>query len=118
MRRREPGPAPDVFEAFADRVDVPEERRRAIPPVRALARSAGLTLGLMLLTSLGFIGGAWLAAQRTPDLAYTTVIWEGVVVLAWCVLWGLLAGASALAVGVVAVALPWVRRQRAGQRPS
>lgn len=118
MRRREPGPAPDVFEAFADRVEDPEERRGAVPPVRTLARSAGLTLALMVLTSLGFIGGAWLAAERTPDLEYTSVLWEGVVVLAWCGLWGLLGAASALAVGVVAVALPWVRRQRARHRPS
>jgi hypothetical protein len=118
MRRREPGPAPDVFEAFADRVEDPEERRGAVPPIGTLARSAGLTLALMVLTSLGFIGAAWLAAQHLPDLAYATVVWEGVAVVVWCGLWGLLGAAAALAAVVVVVAVPWVRRQRAHHRPS
>ncbi|NHA66522.1 hypothetical protein [Phycicoccus flavus] len=112
MRRRTEGQEPDLFESFADTDDAAEPEG-GLPPARTLARSAGVTVVLMVLASLGFIGAAWLASRHTPDVQYTSLFWEGLVLLVWGGLWGLLGGAGALSVGVVAVALPWVRRQRA-----
>lgn len=112
MPRHPRGPVPDVFEAFADRVEDAPGRADALPAGRHLARSAGLTVLLMVLGGLGTIGGAWVASGHTPDLAYTTLLWEGLALVLWCGLWGLLSGASTLALGVLVVALPWVRRRR------
>lgn len=112
--RRSDGHRPDLFEDFAHRVEAEDESPGRMPGAGTIARSAGVTVALMVLASLGAIGGAWFAAGHTPDVEYTTVIWEGVVVLLWSGLWGLLSGAAALAVGLVLVALPWVRRQRSG----
>lgn len=112
MQRRGDTSEPDLFESFADTVGDDEEPG-GLPQAGTLARSAGVTVSLMVLTSLGAIGGAWLASDHPPDVAWTSIVWEGVVLLLWCGLWGLLGGAAALALGVVAVALPWVRRQRA-----
>lgn len=116
MPRHRPGPTPDVFEAFADRVEEPAGQDVAGPlTVGAMARSASLTIGLMVVTGLGAIGGGWLAADHTPDIQYTNLAWEGLVLVVWCGLWGLLAGASTLAIAFVAVGLPWARRQRRAQ---
>lgn len=112
MRRRAAGPVPDVFETFAHRVDSGDERAVAIPAAGAVARSAGITVGLMVLTSVAFVAGAWVAGRTRPELVFTNLFWEGVAVAAWSLLWGTLAAAAVLAVAVVAVGLPWVRRQR------
>jgi hypothetical protein len=113
MRSRTPGPVPDVFEAFADRVEDHGGGRGAdAPSVGTVARSAGVTVGLMVLTGIGFVSGAWLASLATPDLAWANPLWEGLAFLLWCATWGALAAVTLLAVGVVAVGLPWVRRQR------
>ena len=82
-----------------------------------MARSTGLTVGLMVLTALGFVAGAWLAAGAVPDVGWVNPLWEGLAFLLWCAVWGVLAAALVLAVAVVAVGLPWVRRQR-GARPT
>jgi hypothetical protein len=112
MRRRSSRPVPDVFETFAHRVDAPEDAPSAAPGRATVARSAGITLGLMVLTSLAFVGGAGLAGRSRPDLVYSSLLWEGVAITAWSVLWGTLAAMGVLAIGVLAVGLPWVRRQR------
>lgn len=112
MPRHRPGPVPDVFEAFPDRVEDAGAAGDDLPAGWSLARSAGLTVVLMVLTGLGAIGGAWVASGHTPDIAYTTLLWEGVALVLWCGLWGLLSGAGTLAAGVLVVALPWVRRRR------
>ncbi len=112
MRRSSPGPAPDVFETFAHRVE--DDRGRAGPAASAgtLARSAGATVGLMVLTALGFVLGAWLASHVVPDIGWVNPLWEGLAFLLWCGVWGTISAGVLLAVGVVAVGLPWVRRQR------
>jgi hypothetical protein len=112
MRRRSRGPVPDVFETFAHRVDSDDEGAIAVPAAGDVARSAGITVGLMVLTSVAFVAGAWLAGRARPELVFTNLFWEGVVIAAWSLLWGALAAAAVLAVAVVAVGLPWVRRQR------
>jgi len=100
-----------VFEAFAHRVDTTAEGATTVP-VGTVARSAGITVALMVLTSLGFVGGAWLAGRAQPDLVYANLLWEGVAITAWAVVWGTFAAMAVLAVGVVAIGLPWARRQR------
>ena len=112
MRRRSPGPVPDVFETFAHRVDAGDDGPMAVPGAGDVARSAGITVGLMALTSVAFVAGAWLAGRFRPELVFTNLFWEGVAIAAWSFLWGALAAAAVLAVAVVAVSLPWVRRQR------
>lgn len=112
MRRRPSRPVPDVFETFAHRIEDDEQAARSKPAVGAVARSAGITVGLMVLTSLAFVGGAWVAGSRPPDLAYSHLLWEGVVVALWSLAWGALAAMAVLAIGVLVVGMPWVRRQR------
>ena len=118
MPRRPSRPVPDVFETFAHRVDSDEEAELAAPTAGAVARSAGITVGLMVLTSVAFVAGAWLAGRARPDLVFTNLFWEGVAIAAWSFLWGALAAAAVLAVGVVAVGMPWVRRQREARATS
>jgi hypothetical protein len=89
-----------------------------VPAAGAVARSAGITVGLMVLTSVAFVGGAWLAGRVRPELVFTNLFWEGVAIAAWSFLWGALAAAAVLAVGVVAVGVPWVRRQRGARATS
>ena len=115
MRRRPSRPVPDVFEAFPDRVDSGHERSYDTPRAVSMARSVGITVGLMVLTSLAFVAGAWLAGRVRPELVFANLLWEGVAITAWSVGWGLLAAMVVLSIGVVAVGLPWVRRQR-GER--
>lgn len=118
MRRRSNRPTPDVFEAFAHRVEREDEGAPAMPPAAAVARSAGIGVALMVLTSLAFVGGAWLAGLHLPDLDYSNLLWEGLAIAVWSLAWGALAAAAVLAVGVVAVGLPWVRRQREARATS
>lgn len=118
MRRRPTRPTPDVFETFRHRVERDEDGREDVPAAATVARSAGITVGLMVLTSLAFVGGAWLAGQRRPDLAYSNLLWEGVAITVWSLAWGALSAAAVLAAGVVVVALPWLRRQRGARATS
>ena len=115
MRRRPARPVPDVFETFAHRVISDDGPTGAGPAVASVARSAGITVGLMVLTSFAFVAGAWLAGKVRPDLVFANLLWEGIAITVWSVAWGALAAMSVLAAGVVAVGLPWVRRQR-GER--
>lgn len=112
MRRRTPRPVPDVFETFADRVDDSAQAPLEAPAAGAVARSAGIGFALMVLTCVAFVAGAWLSSRSRPDLVYSHLAWEGVAIAGWSILWGTLAAGTVLAIGVVAVGLPWVRRQR------
>ncbi len=118
MRRRTSRPVPDVFETFAHRVDSGHDRADDTPRAVDVARSAGITVGLMVLTSLAFVGGAWVAGKVRPELVFANLLWEGVAITAWSIAWGALAAMAVLAAGVVAVGLPWVRRQREARSTS
>ena len=118
MRRRTSRPVPDVFETFAHRVDSGHDRADDTPRVGDVARSAGITVGLMVLTSLAFVGGAWVAGKARPELVFANLFWEGVAITVWSIAWGALAAMAVLAAGVVAVGLPWVRRQREARSTS
>jgi hypothetical protein len=121
MASRSPGRAPDVFETFGHRVeDHPARARTRADRARdagTVARSAGVTIGLMVLTALGFVAGAWVAARAVPEVGWVNPLWEGLAFLVWCGVWGVLGAALVLAGGVLAVGVPWVRRQR-GARPT
>lgn len=106
---------PDVFETFAHRVD---EEEHAEIPLKAgrVATSAGVSLGLMVLTALAFVLGFWTGTQNEPDLAYDHLVWEGIIKVGFAVLCGLLAAAVALALAMLAIGIPWVQRQRERRR--
>jgi hypothetical protein len=112
MRRRTERPVEDVFETFAHRVDSVDDRGDGAPGAASVARSAGVTVGLMVLTSVAFVAGAWLAGKARPELVFANLLWEGVAITVWSVAWGALAAMVVLAAGVLAVGLPWMRRQR------
>ena len=106
---------PDVFSTFAHRVD--EEDQADLPLAAGqVARSAGVSLGLMVLTALAFVLGFWTGTQNEPDLAYDHLVWEGIIKVGFAVLCGLLAAAVVLAMAMVAIGVPWVQRQRARRR--
>lgn len=116
MRRRTPRPVPDVFETFAHRVDEGDEAPLGTPDAGTVARSAGIGLALMVLTSVAFVLGAGLASRSRPDLVFSHLGWEGLAIVGWSLLWGALAAAVVLAISVVVVGMPWVRRQRGAAR--
>lgn len=106
---------PDVFEAFAHRVDEADEPAAPIDATQ-VAKGAGISLGLMILAVFGFVLGFWTGTQNEPDLAYDHLVWEGIIKVgfaAWC---GLLAAAVVLALAMLAIGLPWVQRQRSHRR--
>ena len=72
MRRRPSRPVPDVFETFAHRVDTDDDAASRCPRPATVARSAGITVGLMVLTSLAFVAGAWLAGRPSPTSSTPT----------------------------------------------
>lgn len=106
-------PPVDVFETFAERVDVGAKPGLHLPATGALARRAGLTLGVMMLVGVAFVLGFALAARAHPDLEYTNLFWEGLAKFLWAAGWGVLAAALTLAAAALAIGVPWARRQAA-----
>ena len=106
---------PDVFEAFAHRVDDGDEPQGSLDAGQ-VARGAGISLGLMVLAGFAFVLGFWTGTRNEPDLTYTHLVWEGVIKVGFAVLCGLLAAAVVLALATLAIGLPWVRRQRDSRR--
>ncbi|WP_156969765.1 hypothetical protein [Knoellia subterranea] len=112
---RRTGPMPDVFETFAHRVD---EEDAPGEPIRTtqMAKGAGISLGLMVLTAVAFVLGFWTGTQNEPDLAYDHLVWEGIIKVGFAALCGLLAAAAILALATLAIGIPWVRSQRERRR--
>ncbi len=106
---------PDVFETFAHRVDEEEHAQQRLE-VAQVAKGAGLSLGFMVLTALAFVLGFGTGTQNEPDLAYTHLVWEGIIKVGFAVLCGLLAAAVVLALATLAIGVPWVQRQRERRR--
>ena len=115
-KRRSTGPMPDVVETFAHRVDEAHEQDDTSVNRTAVAKGAGISLGLMVATALAFVLGFWWGAAHEPDLAYDHLVWEGVIKVGFAALCGALAAAALLAIAVLAIGLPWVRRQRERRR--
>lgn len=110
-KRRRSGPMPDVFETFAHRVDEDHEGTDSIDTGQ-VAKGAGISLGLMILTAVAFVLGFLAGTQNEPDLAYDHLVWEGVIKVGFAALCGLLAAAAVLALAMLAIGIPWVQRQR------
>ena len=106
---------PDVFETFSHRVDEPDEDPTPLDATR-VARGAGISLGLMVLTGLAFVLGFWTGTRNEPDLAYDHLVWEAVIKVGFAALCGILAAAAVLALATLAIGIPWVRRQRERRR--
>ena len=106
---------PDVFETFAHRVDEDEHATSPLE-VAQVAKGAGVSLGLMVLTALAFVLGFWTGTQNEPDLAYDHLVWEGIIKVGFAALCGLLAAAVVLALAMLAIGVPWVQRQRGRRR--
>ncbi|KGN30899.1 hypothetical protein N802_05745 [Knoellia sinensis KCTC 19936] len=106
---------PDVFETFAHRVDDGADTSETIEPAR-VAVGASISLGLMVLTGIAFVLGFWTGTQNEHDLAYDHLVWEGIIKVGFATLCGLLAAAVVLALAMIAIGVPWVRRQRDARR--
>lgn len=115
--RRGQGPAPDVFETFADQVDEDGDSAQEYAlDIARVVRSAGATLVVMVLAAVAFVLGFWWGAAHEPDLVYDQILWEGVIKVGWATLWGALASGAAVAVAALLVGVPWALRQRARER--
>lgn len=114
-KRRSTGPMPDVFETFAHRVDEADEAQLPIAAGQ-VAKGAGVSLGLMVLTAVAFVLGFWTGTQNEPDLAYDHLVWEGIIKVGFAALCGMLAAAVVLALAMLAIGIPWVQRQRGRRR--
>ena len=118
MPRRPANPVPDVFEAFPHRVDSGDaEWFRSTPrsAPRPFRRHHGGAHGA---DQRGLRRRAWLAGRVRPELVFANLLWESVAITVWSIAWGALCAMAVLAAGVVAVGLPWVRRQREARATS
>lgn len=117
FRRRPRGPVPDVFETFADQVDTSEQQA----PVSAgsAARSAGIGIVLLTLGGVAFVAGFSWGLRQEFGLVYDPVehqdmlFWEGVAKVVYAAVAGLVVAGAVVAVTLLGVGLPWVRRQHA-----
>ncbi len=89
-----------------------DEKDPLLTDRRTLARSAGVTVGTMILVAFAFVGGVLWATSHEPDLDYSNVAAELAIKIGYAVLLGLLAVGIALAAVALAVGIPWVRRRR------
>lgn len=92
----------DDTEFFADRSRV--------------ARSAGATLALMILTAIAFAGGVAWGATRDLSVAPGNAVWDIVIHIGFTVVCGLLAAAAVIALGMLVVGIPYARHKMAETR--
>lgn len=72
-----------------------------------VARSAGLTLGLMILTAIAFAVGVGWGASQDLNVAPGNALWDLVIHIGFAVGAGLLAAAAVVALGMLAVGIPY-----------
>lgn len=72
-----------------------------------VARSAGLTLGLMILTAIAFAVGVGWGASQDLNVAPGNALWDLVIHIGFAVGAGLLAAAAVIALGMLAVGIPY-----------
>lgn len=81
-----------------------------------IARSAGFTIGMMILTAVAFaLGVAW-GTRRDLPTGTDNPISEMVLHVGFVLLCGLLAAAIVLALGALAVGIPYARSKMAESR--
>lgn len=83
---------------------------------RRVAQSAGATLGVMILAALAFAGGIAWGATRDLSVAPGNAFWDIMLHIGFVILCGLLAAAAAIALGALAVGIPYARGKMAETR--
>lgn len=81
-----------------------------------VARSAGATLALMLVTALAFAGGVSWGASRELTVAPGNALWDIAIHVGFIVACGLLAAAAAVALGMLVIGIPYARAKMAQTR--
>lgn len=81
-----------------------------------VARSAGATLALMILTALAFAGGVAWGATRDVSMAPANAFWDITLHIGFVLVCGLLAAAAAVALGALVVGIPYARSKMAETR--
>jgi hypothetical protein len=81
-----------------------------------VARSAGATLVLMVLTAIAFAGGVAWGVTREMTVAPGNVVWDIVIHAGFAIACGLLAAAAVVALGMLAVGIPYARGKMAETR--
>lgn len=81
-----------------------------------MARSAGATLVLMILTAIAFAGGVAWGAARGVSVAPGNPFWDIAIHIGFALLCGVLAAAVVVAVGMLVVGVPYARARMAETR--
>ena len=83
-----------------------------------VARSAGATLALMVLTAIAFAAGVAWGASRGVSVAPGNPFWDIAIHIGFALLCGVLAAALVIALGMLAVGIPYARARMAETRSS
>lgn len=83
---------------------------------RRVAKSAGYTLALMILTAAAFAGGAAWGATRDLTTAADNAAWSVLVHIGFVLFCGLLAAGAVLALGMLVIGIPYARARMAQTR--
>ena len=105
----------DVLSEFQGRDDTTDDTE-FFTDRRRVARSAGATLGLMILSAVAFAGGVAWGATRDLSVAPANAFWDIVLHIGFVLLCGLLAAAAVIALGALAVGIPYARGKMAETR--
>lgn len=81
-----------------------------------VARSAGATLALMILSALAFAAGVAWGASRDVSVAPANAFWDIALHIGFVILCGLLAAAAVIALGALIVGIPYARGKMAETR--
>jgi hypothetical protein len=81
-----------------------------------IARSAGATLALMVLTAIAFAGGVAWGATQDLSVAPGNAVWDIVIHVGFTLACGLLAAAVVVALGMLVVGIPYARHKMAETR--
>ncbi|MCA1780704.1 MAG: hypothetical protein ABR500_09665 [Dermatophilaceae bacterium] len=81
-----------------------------------VARSAGVTIVLMVLTAIAFAGGVAWGAARGLSVAPGNPFWDIAIHIGFALLCGLLAAAVVVALGMLTVGIPYARTKMAETR--
>lgn len=81
-----------------------------------VARSAGATLVLMVLTAIAFAGGVAWGAARGVSVAPGNPFWDIAIHIGFALLCGLFAAAVVIALGMLVVGIPYARHKMAETR--
>lgn len=105
----------DVLSEFRAREDTTDDTEFFADRGR-VARSAGATLALMILTAIAFAGGVYWGATRGVTLAAGNAFWDITLHIGFVIVCGLLAATAVVALGALLVGIPYARRKMAETR--